>query len=161
MKTKTINLYDYDELSEDAKLKALDWYASCAMHDEWWESVYEDAARIGLKITGFDSDRGSIKGVLMESAVKVSMYILDGHSKESDTYQTAERYRNVLAEIGAQEDACDGEYDDADEDFEYELLQDYLSLLRKELDYVQSREYCEESIRANEYTFTVDGKRMD
>jgi hypothetical protein len=44
-------------------------------------------------------------------------------------------------------------------EFKYALLEEYLSMLRREVDYMQSTEYIEEGIRANEYEFTEDGKR--
>lgn len=46
---------------------------------------------------------------------------------------------------------------DLEVDFKKELLEEYLSILRKGYEYIQSREYLEEGIRANEYTFLEDG----
>lgn len=40
-------------------------------------------------------------------------------------------------------------------------LEDYLSILRQEYDYLTSEEHAREMIEANEYTFTVDGERED
>lgn len=161
--TKTYQLFQYDELpTEAAKEKARDWFLKASRYDEWWENVYEDAKTIGLKITGFNIGRAnSITGDLLESAVKVSMYILDGHGKECNTFKTAERYRDALADLGAKEDTSDRDFDDADEQFKKELLEDYLHMLRQEYKYQTSRETVEENIRANEYTFLEDGRRED
>ena len=57
MKTKTVNMYDFEELSEKAQEAALQEIASFNSNYEWWESVYEDAEMAGLKITSFDLDR--------------------------------------------------------------------------------------------------------
>ena len=57
MKEKIIKLYQFDELSDNAKERARGWWRESLCYDDWWESVYEDAAQAGLKITGFDLDR--------------------------------------------------------------------------------------------------------
>ncbi len=61
---KTITVYAFDELEDDAKEKARDWYRSGALDYEWWDAVYEDAiacaAILGIEInkiyfSGFSS----------------------------------------------------------------------------------------------------------
>lgn len=47
MRTETINIYTYNELSEEAKAKARDWYRSLGLDHAWWNSVYDDAKEIG------------------------------------------------------------------------------------------------------------------
>lgn len=46
-KTTTCTVYQFDELSEDAKDRARDWYREGALDYDWWEFVYEDAKTIG------------------------------------------------------------------------------------------------------------------
>ena len=55
MKTKTINLYEFDELDDVAKDKAVD-DNRCINVDHWcwWHAVCDDAKMIGLDITDFD-----------------------------------------------------------------------------------------------------------
>lgn len=48
--TTTRTLYKFDELGDAAKEKAREWYRSSALDYEWWDSVYEDAARMGALI---------------------------------------------------------------------------------------------------------------
>lgn len=73
MKTKTINLYEFDELSEDAKEKALQNLWDINVDHEWWDYIYEDAERIGLKITGFDIDRGNYcEGDILTSEYEIA-----------------------------------------------------------------------------------------
>lgn len=40
---KEVTVYKFNELSDAAKERARDWYRQSAMHDEWWDSVYEGA----------------------------------------------------------------------------------------------------------------------
>ncbi len=57
MKQITLDVFSFSELSDDAKQVAREWYLSVATHDEWWESTFKDAERIGLKIESFGLDR--------------------------------------------------------------------------------------------------------
>ena len=55
MKTKTVNLYEFDELNDKAKEKARDWWREHIFtEDHDWELVYEDAVAcakiLGIKI---------------------------------------------------------------------------------------------------------------
>ena len=54
MKTKKIKLYSIDELSTEAREKALQKLGDINVSYDWWESVYSDASNVGLSISGFD-----------------------------------------------------------------------------------------------------------
>lgn len=41
MRTETINIYTYDELSEDAKKHAREQLHHVNIHHDWWDSVYD------------------------------------------------------------------------------------------------------------------------
>lgn len=58
MRTIKTKVYQFSELSEQAKKKAIEWGYDINVCHEWWEVIYEDAAEIGLKLTGFDIGRG-------------------------------------------------------------------------------------------------------
>jgi hypothetical protein len=52
--TKTVVLYTFDELSDDAKERARDWYRrACADDNDYAKSVYEDAADVA-ELMGLD-----------------------------------------------------------------------------------------------------------
>jgi len=57
MRIKETKLYHFDELSEEAKQKAIEGLSDINTDYEWWESTYEDAENIGLKLTSFGLDR--------------------------------------------------------------------------------------------------------
>jgi len=44
-KTITRTLYKFNELDNDAKERARDWYRQGALDHEWWDAVYDDAER--------------------------------------------------------------------------------------------------------------------
>lgn len=49
-------VYQYSELSEQAKEKAREWYREGASDYEWWDATYEDAKTIG-KFLGWEIDK--------------------------------------------------------------------------------------------------------
>lgn len=147
MKTITTTVYEFDELNDKAKEKARDWWREHVLDYDWWEYLCEDAKTIGLEITEFDCYSREIKGKLFKSIGECASLILANHGKTCDTYILAKGYYGNR-KLGKPYP-----------DFEYDLLQCYLSLLIKEMDYLLSDEQVDESIEANGYTFTKDGKR--
>ena len=90
MKTIQINLYKFDELTEEAQRAALDKYSDINVDYDWWDSIYEDAKRIGLQITEFDLDRSRYAGgEFIEPTAEVAQNILKEHGENCRTYKTA------------------------------------------------------------------------
>lgn len=163
-KNRTIKIYQFDELSESAKERAREWWLSGGLDWEWWDAVYEDAERIGLKITGFDIDRGNYcEGELTTRPLESIEKILAEHGEDCDTYKLALLYKPQFEalrekELNTEEDLS-GEQDELTEEYTYALREEYLSMLRKEYEYLTSTECVDETILANEYEFLEDGTR--
>lgn len=168
-RTAEITLYKFSELKDRAKERARDWYREGALDYEWWESTYEDAANVGLKITEFDLGRGtSADGKFTKGPVDVANAVMKDHGKETETYKDA---RDFLKDWKAKETAYykadadneDFEGSEAAEELEKEflntLLQDYAQILQTEYEWLLSDEQVDESIEANEYEFHADGSR--
>jgi hypothetical protein len=162
MREEIIKLYTIDELSEGAREKAVSEMSNINVDYEWWEFVLDDAKTIGLLIDEFSIDRKEINGTFTQAAVDVAATIIREHGESCDTYKTA---KNFLAEIENKGYDLDSLTDEEQEDydalyaeFEYSLLQDYLSALDKDYDYLTSEEAILETIRSNGYEFTEDGK---
>lgn len=49
MKTVSVNLYQFDELSDKAKEVARDWFKKGYPEHGWWESVFDDAREIATR----------------------------------------------------------------------------------------------------------------
>lgn len=163
MREIKVKLYQYDELNEKAKEKALEWFSNAFAYDEFWEFMYEDAENVGLKITAFDLYRRTIEGEILTSAPQVIEEILANHGNACETYKTAKSYEQpfkILEEKRDEENEdFEEEFGNTEHEFLHDILEDYLILLQHEADYRESREYLEEGIIANEYEFTEDGKR--
>lgn len=150
MRTVETKVYQFDELSDVAKETARNWYREGALDYDWWDTTYEDAETIGLKITSFDCDRYEIDGELADTVNGVCKRIRENHGKTCDTYKLALKYD--LRKHNDDEDTVS--------EFRHALLQEYLSMLQKEVEYLLSDESVDETIKANEYEFTKDGERI-
>ncbi len=166
MKTISTTVYTFDELSDEAKEKARNWYREGSYDYEWWESVYEDAASIGLKITGFDIGRGSYcEGTLTLSSRRVAENIIKDHGGDCETHKTAVAFMDKLKTIALKypdegDEVAAEEIEAAEQDFSISLREDYRSMLQREWDYINSGEAVDDNIIVNEYTFTESGKRF-
>ena len=163
--TTTQTIYRYTELSEKAKEKALEWAYEGAFDHPWWEDIiYEDAARIGLKITGFDLDRNRhATGDYLTGSKECAEAIVGEHGESCETYKTAQAFLTKLSILEAKSESYDDEdYDEEREDlgdeFLKSILKEYSTMLQTEADYRGSREALEETISCNDWEFTEDGK---
>lgn len=156
--TTTKTIYEFSELSEDAKERAINNHSCINVDYDWWEFVYEDAKNVGLKITSFGLDRNrEANGEWIQDADFCANEILSNHGHECETYKTASRYiedRNKL-DIEEQED----ELYDLDKQFLYDILEDFSIMLQKESEWLMSDEAIIETIEANQYEFDEDGNR--
>jgi hypothetical protein len=162
MKTKTINIYSFNELSEKAKQKAIENLIDINVNYDWWEFTCENAANIGLKITSFDLDRNRhATGELRLSFSEVIANILKEHGETCDTYKTAEKYMKQWEPVFSkymETEEGEEELMEIEAEFIKELLEDYSIILQKEYEYLCSEEAIIEAIEANEYEFTENGK---
>lgn len=174
MRTETITrtLYQFDELSDEAKEKARDWYREGALDYDWWNFTYDDAKTVGLIIEGFDLDRNKhVDGSLNVSGLESCKLSIANHGESCDTYKLAveflpqfETLTKKLEDMQANEDNKESELDIEDEieelekDYTYQLRKEYTSMLQKKYEYLISDESVDENIRANEYEFTENGK---
>lgn len=176
MKTKTINIYEFSELSETAKEKALQNLSDINVDFDWWESVYSDAEEsAGLRLTGFDIERGDCTGELLCGMMESIKLIKANHGESCDTYNLAIEYENKYSKLFAKYEeperksiciAEGNEYDFANEldeletEYKDELCTEYLSILRHEYEYQTTEEAIVETIEANEYEFNINGEQI-
>jgi len=146
---KTINpkpfqVFQFSELSDDAKKVAIEQLNDINVADfDWWSYTYDDAKSIGLKITSFDLDRHQIDGVLVNTAHEICPKIIAEHGEQCGTYALAKKWLNDYMES----------------DFLKELCGEYLTILRDEYDYLISDEAIISTIEINEYEFLESGKQ--
>jgi len=164
-------VYPFSELTDEAKQTALEKLYDINVDYDWWEFTYEDAANVGIKITEFDIDRGSFcHGDFTLDAEDVAKKIIEEHGIACETHSTAANFINDVATgkaIHESDENYDPDYMEWDETSEYEelvaefersILEDYRIILQHEFEYLTGEEAILETIEANEYEFTEDGK---
>lgn len=175
METRTYTVYLYDELPEASKKRALAKHFDINVDHSWWETVYEDAAVIGLQLTSFDLDfNRHAEGKLLTSVPDVIDLILFHHGESCDTYKLAleskESYRRIASSWlwkTRKEDSSNRytiedfqdthEYDRLERNFLRMLLDEYALILQREYDDRTSEERIIETLTLNEYLFTLSG----
>ena len=188
----------FDELTDEAKEKAREWYREGALDYEWWDSVY-DTAKTASACLGIDVDRIYFSGISSQGdgACFTGSY---AYRKGWRKALKAEFGAEALAELMSIGEALQAvqkpafyklralvrhngnsshEYSasfhvDAfdvpenllvdDDEALKDALRDFMRWIYRQLeaehDWLMADEQVDESIRANEYTFTVDGMRF-
>lgn len=158
MKTKTINVYQYSELSDKAKEQARNWLIECSASDSFeWDCIKDDAKTVGIELQG--THRGSMEGKLLLDFSQVLAAILKEHGETCETYKTAKEYQEKYSKL-TEEQIVNGEDEELREEFTKSILEDYRIMVEKQEEYCQSEEYIKEAMEANEYEFDINGKRI-
>ncbi|KKN21668.1 hypothetical protein LCGC14_0922960 [marine sediment metagenome] len=172
MRIKETKVYPFDELSEDAKEKAIEKLYDINVDYEWWDSTYDDAVGVKLKLTEFDIGRPCYcRGEFIEYAKDTADAIIFNHGASCPTHETATAFIEDSAELymkypvkldddGDDENEIyrETEQGETDDEFLKSILEDYRLILQKEYEYLTSGTAIIETIEANEYEFTEDGK---
>lgn len=166
-------VYSFKELPKEIQEKVLEkeCYINVEYH-EWWDGTFDDAKRIGLKLTGFDLDRNRhAKGEFLLSANEVAQNIFNEHGEMCETYKTAKNFmeewqpvfNDYMDETSENYESreLENELQDLEDEFLKNICEDYSIMLQKECEYLTSEEAIIETIEVNEYTFTIEGKMMN
>lgn len=170
MRNETITIYEFDELNDEQKQKAIDGLHDINTDYEWWDCTYEDAKTIGLNIIEFDIYRASyVKADFIGSARETAEKILKEHGEKCETFIDAtnliEELDKAVDEAEKDENNCfvdecelDLKMDELESEFLKTVQENYRIMLQKEFEYQTSEEAIIESIRSNEYEFYSDGR---
>jgi hypothetical protein len=169
MKTQTINTFLFSELNEKAKEFALNKYRELGISDYWYEDTYYDAKQNGIRLTGFDLDRGQkIEGEFIWSEIEVAEKLEDEFAEGTNMNNLASIFLKDRLRIcdsfefvdGApiKEDELEAELNDLEYQFQKDVLQEYWKLLQLEYEYLFSDEFLADHFDNNECQFTENGK---
>ena len=186
MKTIEIKLYEFNELSEKAQERALEDLRDINVEsDSWFDYIMEDAKEFCLSIEEFDLYRKNCEVVFLYNAKETIKAIKEnaggellGIAQEYEqqikelfkAYSDYDKYREWLMERGYTLDGLEfedwvleeTEYEEDKENIYIEFLDEigeyYLSMLQSSYDYSISDEAIIDTIEANGYEFTEDGK---
>lgn len=136
----------FNELNEQARDQAIQNMSNINVDHDWYESIYDDAEQVGIQITGFDIGRSyKIQADLLWSVDEIADKIMETHGEQCDTWETAKRY------LETEQDAAE---------FEAEIKNDYLFMLKMEYEYRTTEAAIVETIEANHYLFDNSGNLL-
>ena len=172
MKTITITVYKFNELSEEAQRKALEKLSDINLTNNWHEEIYNNAEKIGVFISDFDLSKYQCNASLEDDVNVICDKILFIHNHQPDELKlVAERFlkqHNELIETHYRPTTVEGateidfaKYDAAadqlETDFVREIERHFLQRLEKEYKRRTSIHAVIDTIYANSYYFTEDG----
>lgn len=187
--TVTLTAYTFDELDDSAKETAREWFRSVQLDYDWWDFTTDDAKRLGktlgieiddIYFSGFSSQGDGACFTGQYSYRPDWREVLDQECGGDDLVrlteigETLEKNRVLCGDDGEIEEYVwvrkagrySHEYSVSIESESEEIkdaLRDFMrwtySRLRAEYEWLQSDEQVDETIRANEYLFTAEGRR--
>ena len=162
MKTIKIKVYKFDELDKQTKEKVIENYRYINVDNTfWYDCIKEEFNSLGLEIQEFNLDRGNYAKIYIDNLEETSKTILHEFGDSVAIKQTAKNYINEYEKIQAnfkEDEDIEREVELLDEQYEKEYSEDILSYLRSSYDWEISDEAITETIEANDYDFTTDGK---
>jgi len=181
MEIRTYKVYKFDELAEDIQDKVVATYYDINVdYFDWWECIFYDLKNnfqgitalaeyypfvTSVEVKSFDLYRNRHADIVAEIEDKElfkhlfkghrhldtllnlldSGYIYEGHNGDFITSGNAPRINKLIEDIDLKE-------------ITRELSDDIALMLQREYDSLVEREAIIDTIRANEYDFTIEGK---
>lgn len=175
MRTIEIKAYQFKELDETTKQKVIEDNLYINVEHDWWDCTYETLRECGIKVESFDIGRRQECEIeFLEDGYAIATNIIDTFGEAMDMVKDAknfiEKWDALVKHHGEGNDkegysVKEELYDEFDEDVEgivYDLKKDLqheiLIWLREEYEWLTSEESIIETIEANEYEFTEEGK---
>jgi len=175
MRTIEIQAYKFNELDEQTKLQVIEDNIYINVEFDWWDCTYETLRECGIKVNSFDIGRRQECEIeFLEDRYEIAINIIDTFGEAMDIVKGAKNFikdRDALVKKYGEGNDIDGysvkdkfydEFDDEEADltheFQRELSVEILHWLRDEYEYLTSEEAIIETIEANEYEFTEEGK---
>lgn len=172
MRTIEVKLYQFEELSAEAKENAIANNRTINVDFDWWDCTCESMKEVGVKIDSFDIYYRTISIIIEDSEhtasktienfgegmeiVKISKQFI----KDRDALVKRLGEGNDIAGYSVKEEFID-EYDEEieylEEEYRKEMAEEILTWLRDEYEFLQTDESVAETLICNEYDFTKDG----
>jgi hypothetical protein len=146
--------YKFEELSDKAKDNAVsELYDVNVIDSFWYEHIVDQLkTETGITIEGFDLYREGSIDVIIGQNIE-TLRNLKKHMPR--LYKELKEYSLTLSDL---RDFLKGYSHDYEMDVHRAISGEILALLRREYDYLTSEEAIIETIEANEYEFTEEGK---
>ena len=162
MKTIKIELYKYEELDKETREKVIENYRYINVEDTfWYDWIKEDFSRLGLEIQEFDLNNPNYAKIYINNFEDTSKNIIEEFGDNVLIKQTAKNYIDEYNKIQANfkdDEDIERELEILDEEYQHEFEADILSYLKANYEWEISDEAITNTIEANDYDFTTEGK---
>jgi hypothetical protein len=172
MNTHTITTYFFNELSNEAKQKAIDNDRYLLTNYNWWKDTIQDAKNVfGIVIHSFDFERGQRIDIdYMDNLENIATKIIEEWGPNTALNKDAHCYlqsrSKILTEAKKDEDVeildselLEEKLDENDNSFKDDIDNTFLKMLEQEYEWLISDECIGELLEANQYEFLENGKR--
>ena len=173
MRAIEVKLYEFEELSAEARENAIEKNRLMNVEHDWWDWFYEGMAEIGIKINSFDVYYGNI-GITIEDSEQTAIEAIENYPKENEIFKISKEFiadrdalikrlgeGNDTAGYSVKEEFID-EYDEEierlEEQYRREIAKEIITWLREDFEYLQTDEAVAETLIANDYEFTEEGQ---
>ena len=156
MRTTEVKLYQFEELSTEAKEKAIEENRTINVNWEWSDCTCESMKEAGVKINSFDIYHRDIN-ITIEDSHETALRIIENFGEAMEVVTLSKQFikdRDALIKrLGEGNDIAgysvkEEFIDEYDEEIEY---------LEEEYRYLQTDETVAETLIANDYEFTEEG----
>lgn len=134
---KTIQVYSFEELSEEVKQRVIEYNRNIYAEYDWWHCELDNFSELGIIIEGFD---------LYHRTIKIK-----------NKYDWSEVASNICSQYGGNAIAELSKQFSTNAEYEKELSEAILSFLDEEHEYITSDDFVAEYLQDNEYEFTKNG----
>tara|TARA_R110002012_G_scaffold44082_1_gene118747 strand:- start:490 stop:984 length:495 start_codon:yes stop_codon:yes gene_type:complete len=162
MKTIEIKVYKFKELDEQTREKVIDNYRNINVRStDWYEHIIYDFNRLGLEIQEFDLGRRNYIDVRIFNSLEETSKLILQEFGSTSIRQTAknylDEYEKILSNFKEDED-IEREVEILDEQYIKEYQEEVITFINTCYDWETSDEAILETIEANDYDFTTEGK---
>lgn len=157
MRKIEVILYEFRELNEAAKKKAIERFRDFNVDYDWWSNSYDGVAECGIVIHEFDTYRGTIKSDI-DDKYETAKTVISDWGETSSLHVLSKQFLLEREGLVKHLDKFQPELNDLEVEYHHDINQEMLKMLREEYDYLTSDEAVIESIEINEFEFKEDGK---
>lgn len=175
MKTLELKLYTFDELSEEAKEKAIEDNRTINVEYDWWDCEFDVFKGLGIIVNAFDIYRKTIVIKLNGDDCNEVAYNIMHEFSGNDIYELSLQYSidfnnlkkkyNVDDMMFTKDETLQDEFDDElellDNEYKKDLGECILSWLEREYYYLMEDDVVAETLEINEYEFLENGNKFN
>jgi len=157
-------IYYFDELSESSQKLALQNYTDINTDFDWWDFIADDYNIDPYKLF-FDLANNIVQFAPTTNLYDSGYYIKNNHGDGCESFKISkdfvEAYDHQMGRYNDTADDCedvDATLADLSDAFYDDIGPEILKSLHQTYTYITSDDAIAETLRANKYEFTIDGK---